>query len=173
MSQDFPSAVENQEQVPPDEAAEFTLEDLFNEGINEEQVNQGAKDMALPNGTYTTVTPFQPKLGTDKVHPDRKIVSFWGGIELADVKGKIGFRISNTRFNKLDADTGADTGKPDMAYKLYVMAVKAFKVAYGAEPASFGDVITYIRDYPVKLRLVQASDGGNIVVSISPIKPAV
>src|SRR3990172_2627554 len=107
MSDEFLSAIENQEQLAafagedvPAVETEFTLEDLFNEQVNEEQVKQGAKDMALPNGSYSTVVPFNPKRIVDKKHPTRKIVYFWGAVELADVKGRIGFRLSNERFNK-------------------------------------------------------------------------
>lgn len=159
------------EQVEAAAEAEFTLEDLFNEQVNEDEVKKGLQDIALPNGSYSTVIPFNPKRIVDKAHPTRKIVYFWGGIELADVKGKIGFRLSPERFNKLDRDTGVDTGKPDMSYKLYLMAVKAYKVAYNANPSSFGDVLAYLRDYSTKLRVIQTGDGENMVVSINAVRP--
>ena len=147
---------------------ELSLDDLFQENIDEETVRKAEKELLLPVGTYTTVPPFSPTIGKDKT--GRPQARFWGTIQLGDVQGKIGFRLSWVRKNAIDYETGAETDKPDRAYKNYIMAAKAFRAAYGQEPSSVGELVSYLRDFPIRLRVIQTSDGENMPVSIAAVR---
>lgn len=176
---------EEQEQ-PETPVEEFTMDMLLNQQVSFEQVKQAEKDLLLPAGTYTSVPPFEVKFVRGN-QDGRPYARFWGNIFAAinrpdgtieDVQGKIGFSFSWQRKNRIDRETGIDSGKPDNAYKLYVQAVNAFKRAYSEDPSTDGDVVKYVRDYPVRLRLIQVGvpternpnpDGepGTMVVAIS------
>lgn len=150
------------------EEQELTIEDLFQEGIETEKVKEAEKAMLLPVGTYTTVPPFTlNKIGKDK--NDRPFARFFGTIQFGDVTGKIGVGLSWVHKFAKDAD-GNVTDKPDRSYKNYVMAHKAFRAAYGRDPENVGEILKYISDYPVRLRVIQTSDGENMVVSISAVR---
>jgi hypothetical protein len=150
---------------------EVTMDDLYAAEIDSESQTKERLELLLPVGTYITTPPFSFKLDTDK--NGRKQARFFGEIVLGDIKGKIGMRISWVRVNKKVFEGGVevDTGKPDNAYKLYLQASKAFAAAYGAEPKNAADVVTYLRDYPVRLRVISLPDGdSNMVVAISPVR---
>jgi hypothetical protein len=148
---------------------ELTLEDLFGEQVNQEQVDEAARKMLLPVGTYTTEPPFTPTVKKDK--NGRLGVRFWGTAVLGDVKGKIGYGLSHIYKPAVDWETGEVTEKPDRAYKNYVQASKAYKIAHGQEASNVGEIVAYLRDYPHKLRVIQTSDGENMVVVISAVRP--
>lgn len=156
---------ENVEQV------EVTMDDLYAAEIDSEAQTKERMELLLPVGTYVTTPPFDFKLDTDK--NGRKQARFFGEIVMGEIKGKLGMRISWERVNKKIMENGVevDTGKPDNAYKLYLQASKAFASAYGREPKSAADVIPYLRDYPVRLRVIALPDGdSNMVVAISPVR---
>src|SRR3990167_1656035 len=124
---------ENEGSAPAEEpvSIELTLEDLFSEQVNQEQVEEAARKMLLPVGTYTTEPPFAPTVKKDK--NGRLNVRFWGNAVLGDVRGKVGYAISHIYKNAVDWETGELTEKPDRAYKNYVQAAKAYKIANGQE----------------------------------------
>ena len=153
------------EEAPP----ELTLEDLFGEQVNQEQVDEAARKMLLPVGTYTTEPPFTPTIRKDKT--GRLGVRFWGTVVLGDTKGKIGYALSSIYKAAVDWETGEVTEKPDRAYKNYVQAAKAYKIAHGQEASNVGEIVAYLRDYPHRVRIIQTSDGENMVVAISAIRP--
>jgi len=150
------------------EEPELTLDDLFQSTIDEEETKAAERELLLPVGTYTTVPPFSPTVGKDKT--GRPQVRLWGTVQLGDVTGKIGFRLSWVRRNAVDFETGAETDKPDRSYKNYIMAAKAFRAAYGQDPSNVGELITYLRDFPIRLRIIQTSDGENMPVTISAVR---
>ena len=98
-----------------EEEAELTLDDLFQSSIDEEETKKAERELLLPVGTYTTVPPFSPTIDKDK--EGRPQARLWGTVQLGDVQGKIGFRLSWVRKNAVDYDTGAETDKPDRSYK--------------------------------------------------------
>ncbi len=150
---------------------EVTMDDLYAAEIDTEAQTKERVELLLPSGTYTTTPPFSFKLDTDK--SGRKQARFFGEIIMGEIKGKQGMRVSWERRNKkvLEGGVEVDTGKPDNSYKLYLQASKAFATAYGREPANAADVITYLRDYPVRLRVIALPDGdSNMVVAISPVR---
>lgn len=163
------------------EAHELTLDELLEQQVAMDQVKQAEKDLLLPAATYTTVPALKLKLTRND--QGRQFARFFGGIVASlesgeEVKGNVGFSISWERANRLDRETGGDTGKPDNATKLYVQAVAAYKKAYGEAPSTTGDVIKYLRDYPVRVRVIQIGvpternpepdgEAGNMVVAIS------
>lgn len=153
-------------------AQELTLDDLFNEQIDQAALLKTQSDSILPAGTYVTQPPLRLTLAKDKT--GRPVANFWAKIEMGDVKGAIGFRLSAVRKNSIDRQTGELTEKPDMASRNFAAAGKAYTVAYGGEKAnSLGDLLTYLRDYPIKLRVIQTADAENMVVQISPVRPEV
>ena len=64
---------------------------------------------------------------------------------------------------------------------MWMQAVTAYKVAYGQEPGSKGDVLAYLRDYPIRLRVGQynvpkeggpepTGEPGNTIYAISAVR---
>ena len=169
---------------------EPTVDDLFQQFVSEEEVKQTEKDSILPVGTYTTIPEFKVTLG-DK--DGRKFARLFGRISKVDekeeeTKGAIGYPLSWQRRNKMekikDEATGVvietkDTGKPDYLSKNFTQAVKAYTVAHGEAPTevddagnvniNIGKVITYLRDFPHKLRIIQTQNNENLVVAISAV----
>jgi hypothetical protein len=155
----------------PEVEVEVTMDDLYAAEIDSEAQTKERMELLLPVGTYVTTPPFEFKLDSDK--NGRKQARFFGEVVMGDVKGKLGMRVSWVRKNKVVTQNGVetDTGKPDNSYKLYLQASKAFTAAYGREPINAADVITYLRDYPVRLRIIALPDGdSNMVVAISPVR---
>ena len=169
---------------------EPTVDDLFKQFVSEEEVKQTEKDSILPVGTYTTIPEFKVTLGEKD---GRKFARLFGRISKVDekdeeIKGAIGYPLSWQRRNKLekikDEATGVvietkDTGKPDYLSKMFTQAVKAYTVAFGEAPTevddqgvvnvNIGKVITYLRDYPHKIRVIQTQNNENMVVSITAV----
>ena len=194
MSKD--DATEGQIEVEAVPAGDFeaptepTVDDLFQQFVSEEEVKQTEKDSILPQGTYTTIPEFKVTLGEKD---GRKNARLFGRIIKTDengveTKGAIGYPLSWQRRNKLekikDETTGVvieekDTGKPDYLSKNFAQAVKAYTVAHGEAPTELDDqgnlnvnvgkVITYLRDYPHRLRVIQTQNNENMVVSISAV----
>ena len=171
-------------------STEPTVDDLFKQFVSEEEVKQTEKDSILPQGTYTTIPEFKVTLGEKD---GRKNARLFGRISKTDendaeTKGAIGYPLSWIRKNKFDKikdeTTGVvieekDTGKPDYLSKMFAQAVKAYTVAFGEAPTeldnagtvnvNIGKVITYLRDYPHKLRVIQTQNNENMVVSITAV----
>ena len=169
---------------------EPTVDDLFKQFVSEEGVKQIEKDSILPIGTYTTIPEFKVTLGEKD---GRKNARLFGRISKTDendveIKGAIGYPLSWERRNKIerikDTDTGVvieekETDKPDYLSKNFAQAVKAYTVAFGEAPTevddkgnvniNIGKVITYLRDYPHKLRVIQTQNNENMVVSITAV----
>ncbi len=173
-----------------EQPTEPTVDDLFQQFVSEEEVKQTEKDSILPQGTYTTIPEFKVTLGEKD---GRKNARLFGRIIKTDengveTKGAIGYPLSWIRKNKFDKikdeTTGVvieekDTGKPDYLSKNFAQAVKAYTVAHGEAPTeldsegnlniNIGKVISYLRDYPHKLRVIQTQNNENMVVSISAV----
>lgn len=165
-----------------------SLDDLFKATVDQEKIKDVETRMALPAGTYTVVPPMQTTrfAGED----GSETIKLWGKVEGVDpetgkeVKGSVSYSLGHFRRNgngefawepqngfvyENNERTDKDSGKPDSATKNYTMAVKTFKAAYGAEPNSPGDVITFLRDYAHRVRLGNY-EGRNNVFAISPVK---
>ena len=168
---------------------EPTVDDLFKQYVSEEEVKQTEKDSILPVGTYTTIPEFKVTLGEKD---GRKFARLFGRISKVDekeeeTKGAIGYPLSWQRRNKIERTKNEagivteekDTGKPDYLSKMFTQAVKAYTVAFGEAPTeldnvgnvniNIGKVITYLRDYPHKLRVIQTQNNENMVVAISAV----
>ena len=169
---------------------EPTVDDLFHQFVSEEGVKQIEKDSILPVGTYTTIPEFKVTLGEKD---GRKNARLFGRIFKTDendeeTKGAIGYPLSWERRNKIesikDKDTGIviekkETDKPDYLSKNFAQAVKAYTIAFGEAPTELdkqgnvninvGKVISYLRDYPHKLRIIQTQNNENMVVAISAV----
>lgn len=170
--------------LPPDDLAatpvevpeELTMDSLFEEAVKEAELEQAEKDLLLPKGSYFTVPgEFIGKLKLDK--NGRKIISFWGsvvgGTDEKPITGKIGIGFSHIRKNKVDKDSGEDTGIPDFLYGQYLKVVRAFKDAHeGQSPSNVKEIADYLTEYPVRLTIVQTKNFDNMVIGINAIKAA-
>lgn len=170
-----------------------TMDELFEQAVDMEVVTRTQADALRPSGAYVTIPNLtvqaarQEKTGrltfrffgpaemtvTDKSGPKLKLLP--GTV----VRGQFGFTTSPERANKVKA--GVVTEEPDNASKLWAMGVRAFERAYQGKPRTFGDVVRYIQEFPVVLRVIQVGvptesnpepDGepGNIVMGISPVR---
>jgi hypothetical protein len=180
---------------------ELNMDEMWEGGIDQDELKRGAADLLLPVATYTTVPAltltFNEEPGKFDGRPAGSVARYFGQIERhaneKDVekglatkegeiigRGAIGFGISPLRVNSKDRD-GKDTGRPDRAFRLWMNAVAAYKIAYGAEPQAKSDVLNFVRDYPVRIRVGQYGvptennpepdiDPGNNVLAISAVK---
>jgi len=180
---------------------ELNMDELWQGGIDKDELAKAQADLLMPIGTYETVPgltmTFNEEADKFSGRPAGTVAHYFGPVELrvtekdvaknpsltiGDViaKGSQGFNISPIRVNAKDR-TGKDTGRPDRAYRLWMNAVAAYKVAYGAEPSSKLEVLAFVRDYTVRLRIGQYNvptedrpdpDGepGNSVYAISAVK---
>lgn len=164
----FTGSPSTSEAPPP----EFTMDDLNEERVDQEKLKAAERDLALPVGTYTTVPPFNPTTELDK--EGRKQVAFWGEVVTVEegsgreIRGKTGFRLSWVRVNKVD-ENKIDTGKPDHKHKLYIQAHRTFCEASGNEAGTPAEVVDFLKNYQVRLRLIRTDDAKNIVVAITPV----
>ena len=178
------------------------MDALFEQAVNQEDVRQTQADALKPAGSYVT----QPVLNLQAAraemtrgsvspqgHKDRLMFRFFGQAQMTVteknakatglpvgtiVKGQFGFGISPER-----ADKTSGTGGPDGASQRWAQAVKAYEFAYKTKPATMGDVVRYVQNYPVVIRVIQVGiptdnnpepDGepGNVVMAISPVREA-
>lgn len=169
---------------------EPTVDDLFKQFVSEEGVKQIEKDSILPQGTYTTIPEFKVTLGEKDGRKNARLFGRISKVDENDVetKGAIGYPLSWERRNKIerikDKDTGVvieekETDKPDYLSKNFAQAVKAYTIAFGEAPTELdeqgnvninvGKVISYLRDYPHKLRVIQTQNNENMVVAITAV----
>ena len=167
--------VETASEIEPEQVSQ-ELDDLFNITVDAEALKDAETRMALPTGTYVTIPPmvttrFRSEEGRDTI-------KLWGKVLGADESGKeikgsasfsVGWEPRNGVLFKDGVNTGEDSGKPDAATKNYIQAKRAFKVAYGQEANNPGEVVHFLRDYAVRLRLANF-DGVNRVLAISALK---
>jgi len=179
---------ERPEESPSDDPRPTDLDALYDEGVDQDAVERVEADMLLPGGSYTsvpvlTVTAFQTSKGPNV---GRRGFRLYGeirsnkplsrGKDLAPdyITGRVGFQISPERRDKPD-------GGPDNQTKLWANAVRAYIQAAGYKPESNREVIKYLTDYPIGIRLGQVGvpternpeptgDPGNMVFSIFPVR---
>ena len=179
------------------------MDALFEQSVNQDDVRQTQADALKPYGSYVTLPVLNLQAGRQDVskssispagNKDRLTFRFFGPAQMtvtekntkstklpagSIVKGQFGFNMSPERANKLK--DGSDTGEPDGASQRWAQAVKAYETAYKAKPATFGDVVRYVQNYPVVIRVIQVGvptdnnpepDGepGNIVMALSPVR---
>ena len=154
------------------------IENLWEDQVNDQEVKQMESELLLPVGTYVTVPgSFGRKDFIDEENGNRRVASFFGKIVMTDpetnkeVVGAKGYRISPDRRNKITEEDGVktDTGKPDFKSNLYVQAVKAYTVAYGEAPKKVVDVLTYLTEFPHRVRVIKTKDNSNLIVAISAV----
>ena len=176
------------------------MDELFQQAVNQDDVRQTQADALKPTGSYITqpvlnLQASRVEMTRGSVSPlglkDRLMFRFFGSAEMtvtekntkaaglpvgSIVKGQFGFGISPERANKI-----AGTGGPDGASQRWAQAVKAYEYAYKAKPATMGDVVRYLQNYPVVIRVIQGGipseaypepDGepGNVVMALSPVR---
>ena len=170
------------------------MDALFERQVSMDDVRRVEADSLRPVGTYITQgLAMQHEVegelgynGEPNPRKGRSVFRFYGPATLTvadekqslalkapigqEIKGYFTMRISPDRFNW-------DDGSPDTQTKLWAQAVKACSVAYGESPKSVRQVVEYVRDYPVRLRVIQKntkedSTGAprNDVVALSPVK---
>jgi len=184
---------------------ELNMDEMWEQGIDQDELRKGQADLLLPVGTYHTIPAltlqFNDEVGKFDGRPVGSVARYFGQVERratdkdvqaaakdgreikeGDViaRGAIGFNVSPIRINSKDRD-GRDTGRPDRTYRLWMNSVAAYKIAYGAEPNVKSDVLNFIRDYEVRIRVGQYNvpternpepegDPGNNVLAVSAVK---
>ena len=169
------------------------MDSLFTQQVDQDQVRKIEADSLKPVGTYTTagltmVAEREGPLdyqGNPNPRKGRPVFRYFGaGVMVVDektaaatkaavgteVKGFFTVRISPERHSW-------DDGSPDTQSRLWVQAVKAYQVATKDTTPSVGQVVEFLRDYPVRLRVIQKNTGEdakgqprNDVVAISAVK---
>ena len=184
-----PNTPADSDPLPSDDpTADPGLDALYDQGVDMDAVEKSESDSLLPNGGYQTipvlaVTPYQTRSGPNKGRigfrlygevVSRKPLVRVDGEAPQIVTGRLGFRVSPERRNRED-------GTPDTQFKLWTNSVRAFIVAAGYKPQTNREVIEYLRNYPVGLRVGQVGvpternpepDGepGNAVFTIFPLR---
>lgn len=186
-----------QEEYDPNAAAEEPaqapttvdpgLDGIFDEEVDLNAAEKAEADTLLPPGTYDTVpvlsaTPYEAQTGPNTGRRgfrmfgevlSRKPISR-NGAAPAITGGRLGFRVSPERRDRED-------GTPDLQTRLWAQAIRAYTQAAGAKPTTNRDVVEYLKNYPVGMRLGQIGvptesnpnpdgDPGNIVYSIFPVR---
>ena len=170
-----------------------TMDDLYEQQINYDDVRRTEADALRPVGTYTTgqlsmVKEVEGELdysGNPNPRKGREVLRYFGPATLVadektaptlnvavgtEIKGFFTFRMSSQRYNW-------DDGSPDTQSKLWTQAVKAYSVAYGEKATSVGQVADFVRDTPVRIRVIQKNtkedskgEPRNDVVAVSAVK---
>lgn len=150
------------------EQDEINMDEMWNQGVDRDELTKGQADLLLPKGSYVTVGPrtlsFNDEKDKRSGRPAGSIAHFYGevvfrarekdvaaglaaevGAEIA--RGRIGFNVSPLRVNAQD-QSGKDTGRPDRMFKLWMNANAAYKQAYQQEAPTNIEVLNFLRDYP-------------------------
>ena len=178
------------------------LDTLYDEGVDHDAVERVEADLLMPGGSYRTVPVlmldvYETKQGP---HVGRRGFRFFGEIisskplsrnnggEPTIVNGRISFKASPERRNRMEEIRGddgrttyKDTGKPDAESNRWANAVRAFTLAAGYKPGTNREVVEFIKNYPVGLRVGQigvpterrpdpTGEPGNVVYSIFPLR---
>lgn len=182
-------------------ADEIMLDEAFNEQVDTAAVAKREEEALLPEATYATVPALRctaqrvkhsafgdPAAGGK----GRRIVRYFGEVKaqvkkqtpegevVTEVKGFLGFDISPDAAvvseTNQQGQPNRNAGKPDGLTKRWDMAVRAYQTASGAKPQTEAEVITFIRDYSVNIRLGRfapedGSEPKNIVYAITAPRP--
>ena len=147
---------------------DVNLDEMWEGGIDKDELAQAQADLLLAKGSYVTVGPrtlsFNEEEDKYSGRPAGSVARLFGevvfrarekevqaglatevGQEIA--RGRVGFSVSPKRVNAKDRE-GKDTGRPDRAFKLWMQANTAYKQAFGQDPASKVEVLNFLRDYP-------------------------
>ena len=171
------------------------MDALFEAAVNMDDVRQTQSEALKPAGAYQTIPALTvtKKVLDEGPNAGRPIIRFYGpgvltvvernakriGLPVgATVKGAFGFGLSPVRAFKVR--DGERTTEPDLASTLWVEAVAAFKVAYHREPALVSEVVEYIQNYPVNIRVIKLEptderpdiEPGNIVMGLTAVREA-
>lgn len=179
------------------------MDSLFEQAVNQDEVRQTQSDALKPAGSYVTTPRLNLQAGRQKVSEftalpgggdTRLTFRFFGPAALtvteknsaalrlpvgSVVKGQFGFAMSPERGNKVK--NGQDSGEPDGQSQMWAQAVKAYEIAHKQKPRTWGDVVRYVENYPVVLRVIQMNvpsernpepDGEprNLVMALSPVR---
>ena len=169
------------------------MDAMFERVVDQDVVRKIEADSLRPVGTYTTETltlnvDIEGELdynGNPNPRKGRTVFRYNGkatmivdeknapSLELPPgtlVSGYFTVRMSPDRYNW-------DDGSPDTQSKLWANAVKAYKLAVGHATPSVRQVVDYVRDYPVRLRVIQKNtkedakgEPRNDVVAISAVR---
>ena len=171
----------------------LNMDALFEGAVNMNEVRQTQSDVLKPAGSYVTVPALsvQKKIPEDGPNPGRPMIRFYGpatmtvvertakrtGLPVGTVvKGAFGFGMSPVRANKVkDGVRGAE---PDLATTIWAESVTAFKAAYHREPALVSEVVEYVANYPVNIRVIKLEptderpdiEPGNLVMGLSAVR---
>ena len=169
------------------------MDTLFELAVNMDEVRQTQSDALKPAGSYTTIPALsvQKKILDDGPNAGRPVIRFYGPAALTVVernakrtglpvgtvvKGVFGFGISPTRAGKIK--DGVRTNEPDLATTLWADAATAFKVAYHREPKVISELVEYVANYPVNIRVIKLEptderpdvEPGNLVMGLSAVR---
>ena len=169
------------------------MDALFDQQVSDEDMRRIDADSLRPVGTYVTeklTMVFETEgpldyAGNPNPRKGRSVFRFFGPAtmvvgerEAAALKATVGTKITGYFTVRISPDRyNWDDGSPDTQTKLWGMAVKAYKLAAGKATCSVREVVEYVRDYPVRLRVIQKNvkedstgQPRNDVVAISAVR---
>lgn len=185
-----------------------SLDDLFQEEVDHAEAEEVLRRGLLPNGTYVTapekfgpmnvnIERVEEKDDAGTVYGHRTVITLTGrgvatvrlkdektgAVTLKEIEGGLRVQVSPDVRRARDFETGEELDKDDSKSKLWAQAVKAFEMDLGEKPKTKGAVVEYLRDCPVRFRMIQVGvatkrnpnpDGEprNLVIAISPLKRA-
>src|SRR5688572_19707338 len=160
------------------------MDSLFEQSVSDEQASKIEQELLLAVGTYHSTPPFTVsgqhfEATADK--PARTIFRAYGAVAWAgkgepkegagSKEGRISFSFSPDAQKKLNERSGQM--EYDRPTKNYVALRRAYITAYGQNPASIGDLKSYLESYPLSLRIGQVGtqadatgEPGNMVFNI-------
>jgi hypothetical protein len=164
------------------------MDQLFEQSVNDEAAAKAEQEMLLAVGTYHTTPPFTVSgqhFEANGEKPARTVFRAYGPVKWAgrvdpkegagSKEGRISISFSPDLQKKLNERTGEmDYDRPS---KNYIALRRAYIVAYGQNPASMGDLKSYLESYPLSLRIGQVGtqadatgEPGNMVFNISAVR---
>lgn len=141
--------------------------DIFDVALDNEKAKAEEKKLLPPEGWYTSEVGSM--LVTPKLLDDgRRTARFFGTFinnKDTEVTTKLGFGVSpDYRASQKDED------KADWSYRMFLGARRAFVEATGVEPERESDVIRYLAEYPVQVRVTHTKDNEAMIVAFRAVR---
>ena len=151
------------------EVPEVPEKDIFDTAIDNKRAGEEEKKLLPPQGWYTTeVGSVTVRAYKDEKHDGRRVASFFGTLinnKDSEITTKQGFRLSPDY-----VESERNPGQADWNHAMFLKARRAFIESTGTEPEKDGDVIRFMAEYPVQVRLSHTKDAEVMVVAFRAVK---
>ena len=139
-------------------------QDIFDSPLDNDEANREEKKLLPDAGWWVTEAPL---VLTPKVNEEgRKMARYFGTLvnPKTGKSTKLGFGFSpDVRYKD-----GEETA--DFSYRLFLSARKAYKDATGVDPATVNDVVRFIEQQPVGVRIIHTPTNEALAVNFRAVR---